>query len=160
MVLLFFIIMFGGAISLVYLAFEYHSARRISSSNILSVVDNEMLRKELRRVRRLEKSAMVCIRKIENNLLKQLCKHPGEDNFSSIYDVINERYKETMFGAEQAISNLFRCLESVGAGSRAINSALVNDGQYEDASYHNQGITSSISDKVYKSEMNESIDGK
>ena len=124
------------------------------------MVDKETLRKELSRVRRLENSAKVCIRKIENSLLIQLCKHPGDDNFSSIYDVINERYKERIFGAEQAISNLFRCLESVGAGSRAINSALVNDGQYEDASYHNQGTMSSISDKVYKSEMNESIDGK
>ena len=158
MVLLFFIIIFGGAISLVYLAFEYHSARRLSSSNVLSVVDKETLRKELSRVRRLEKNAKLCIRKIENSLLIQLCKNPGEDNFSSIYDVINERYKERIFGAEQAILNLFQCVESVGAGSPAINSAVVNDGQYEDASYHNQGVTSSISDKVHESEINESID--
>ena len=116
LVLVFFILLIGCMIALVYLAFECTYVTRSSSSKVLSPIDKEILEKELQRVRQLQSSANECARKIETTLMEYLHKHHGEEDFSNIFQICHEGYEDKFLYAEQAISNLLQCVEVSNGG--------------------------------------------
>ena len=128
MVLVFFILLIGCMIALVYLAFERFYVTRSSSSKALSPIDKEMLEKELQRVRQLQSSANECTRKIETILMKHLNKNHGGEDFSNIFHICHEGYNDMFLYAEQAISNLLQCVETSNEDPRIMNSAVANYG--------------------------------
>ena len=131
MVLVFFILLIGCMISLVYLAFEYIYVTRLSSSKVLSPINKEMLKKELQKVRQLQNSTNECARKIETTLLEHLHKHHREEDFSNIFHICHEGYNDKFLHAQQAISNLLQFVEASNEDPRIMNSAVANYGGYE-----------------------------
>ena len=75
--------------------------------------------------------------------MEHLHKHHREEDFSNIFQIVHEGYKEKLLNAEQALLDLSQCVETLRDDPLIMNSAVENLGGYENVTGENHLTMSS-----------------